>query len=126
MLTALAILILAVLVLIARDLNALGDQAESIRKAWICPKCHGSGVARGADDPEEQCGLCFGTGFASGEMNRWLAQILGKLDRIDDTILELWACPTCLGSGRISSLGSGREAPEECETCKGTGRRNSG
>jgi rubrerythrin len=125
MFTAIAALILLVLILIAKDLNAIRNQAESVHKLWICRKCHGSGRARDADDPEERCDLCFGDGSAVGETNRWTAQILGKLDSIHNLILRLWACPTCSGSGHAPSIDF-VEAPKECATCKGTGRARIG
>jgi len=90
MLTAVAVMILIVLIVIAVELSALRDQVESLNKAWTCPECHGSGDARDLSVPEERCHLCFGTGFVSGEMNRWLAQIKGTVSDIHDLMLERW------------------------------------
>jgi hypothetical protein len=127
MLTAIAALILMVLIVIGRDIGALRNQVESVRKAWICPECHGSGHAQGATDIEERCGACSGSGTVIGEMNRWLAQTKGELGRIHNTILELWACPTCFGSGTESALDHLNDPAwnpmEPCKTCNGTGMK---
>ncbi len=125
MLTALLVLILIVLILIERDIAA---SREMMRDMLKCPKCHGTGHTWGADDPEERCELCFGSGTAIGEVNRWLAQTQGELGRLHNTILELWACPTCHGSGRENSLDHlddpAWDPMEPCETCKGTGKKS--
>jgi DnaJ-class molecular chaperone len=128
LLTAIAVLILIALIVISRDIGALRNEVESVSKALICSECHGSGHNRDADDPEERCELCFGSGTTIGEMNRWVAQTGGRLDGIHNTILELWACPTCHGTGRESSLDHLNDPAwnpmEPCKTCKGAGRRS--
>ena len=88
--TAIAVLILIVLIVIAVELSALRDQVESLHKAWTCPECHGSGLSEDTSGPEERCNLCSGTGFVSGEMNRWLARIKGTVSDIHDLMLERW------------------------------------
>jgi len=128
MLTAIAAVALIVLVLIGSDIHALRNQVASLREAWSCQKCYGSGRARDADGNWEPCETCGESGTVIGEMNRWLAQAKGELGRIHNTILELWACPTCLGSGRESALDHMDDPTwnpmEPCKTCNGTGRRN--
>jgi len=59
----------------------------------------------------------------SEEGNKYLAQINGEISRIHNTILELWACPDCLGSGRPLIPDDAADPPQKCETCKGTGMR---
>jgi len=115
MFTTIAALILLVLIFIARDLSALGDRVGEISKTLLCRRCHGSGHAPDAIDSEERCETCCGDGSSIGEMNKWL----GRLNGIHDTILKQWACPTCLGSGRVLFS----EPEEVCETCLGTGMR---
>src|ERR1700740_3184858 len=121
MLIALLVVILIVLIVIERDIAA---SRETMRDMLRCPKCYGTG--HGAADPEEKCELCFGSGTAIGEMNRWLAQTQGELHSLHNTVLELWACPTCLGKGKGSSLDHlddpAWDPTEPCETCKGTGK----
>lgn len=55
-------------------------------------------------------------------MNQRLADIKGTLSDIHNTILELWACPLCLGSGLAQSGQPGVPLPN-CDSCKGTGMR---
>jgi rubrerythrin len=71
---------------------------------------------------------------ASEQTNKYLAQIEGGIGGIRSTILELWACPTCGGSGQFgglvgavfSDIPPGKPSDAECPTCNGTGRRNRG
>lgn len=129
MLTGIAALILAALIVIIIRIDALNDQVKSAREAWTCSKCHGSGRDWDVSDPEGQCDLCFGSGTAIGEVTRKLGLILGQLGSIHDTILTLWACPNCHGRGTESSLDHLDDPAwnpmEACKTCKGTGRRRS-
>lgn len=125
MLIAIAALILVALIVIGKDIRVLTNQ---LREASRCSSCHGSGHARGAPDPEEQCGCCMGEGTATGEVNRSLGLIRGQLSSIHNMILEIWACPTCHGSGEefadfLNHLSDPRSTPKPCQTCKGTGRR---
>jgi len=41
---------------------------------------------------------------ANEETNKQLAQIAGDIGRLHGSILELWACPTCFGSGHFGGL----------------------
>ncbi len=53
------------------------------------------------------------------EMLSELSEIRGSIERLNNTILKLWGCPDCSGTGDASVLG------EQCQTCGGTGRRES-
>ena len=124
MLTAIAALILIALIVIGRDIAALTSR---LNEASRCSSCRGTGHARGAPDPQEPCGSCMGECTATAEANRSLGLILGKLSDMHHTILELWACPTCSGSGKKNAwdhLSDPAWNPmEPCETCKGSGMK---
>jgi DnaJ-class molecular chaperone len=126
MLTTIAALILVLLIVISRDIGALRNEIESVGKALICSKCHGSGHDRNAADPEERCPLCLGSGTTIGEKIGSLGQTLGTLNSIHSEILRLWACPSCHGDGFILENPFDlfdMTPPKECETCKGTGMK---
>jgi DnaJ-class molecular chaperone len=122
MLTAIATLILIALLAIAKVLNDLRNDAFAM---WRCPDCGGLGYPPGSRQPEEEkCRTCYGTKTLSGAVVRSLFLIGGRLENINETVLRLWACPSCQGSGETLNLNNIMEPAKECETCRGTGRRN--
>jgi hypothetical protein len=59
----------------------------------------------------------------ASEANKSLAQIAGTLDSMHETILKLWACPICLGTGNVPEWCDSSIAGKPCGSCKGTGMR---
>ena len=117
MLILLLICVLVTLLFIANELSRLRTQVEGISQAMCCRRCNGSGRASDLE-PDEKCADCGGSGYITGEMVKWL----GRIGNVHATILELWACPDCLGAGWRPG-GNDLSQRNTCETCHGTGLR---
>jgi hypothetical protein len=63
MLTAALGLILLLLVLITRDVDAIRKDASRMRTLLTCPTCHGSGYEESLSGISEKCLTCQGTGL---------------------------------------------------------------
>jgi molecular chaperone DnaJ len=79
------------------------EKTLKVKKQTVCNTCKGTGAASNSD--YETCGTCNGM----GEVRQVTRTMLGQM-------VNVQACPTCHGEGRIIK--------NKCKVCNGEGREN--